>query len=70
MSDGPLIGISFTSVTFHSLLEEIDKISKDKFDKLYYNKVEALLVPYYKIMDIDKNNEMIKHFEKYNNGKN
>ena len=53
----------------HSLLEEIGKISRDKFDELYLNKVRALLVPYYGIMDIDKNNGMIKHFEKYNNGK-
>ena len=49
-----LIGISFTSVTFHSILEEIDKIDKKYPDDVYFPKVEELLKPYYKIKGINK----------------
>ena len=69
MSSDPLIGISFTSVTFHSLLEKIDKINKISEDKAYFENVRELLQPYYQVMEIDENEEMISHFEKYNNGK-
>ena len=69
MSCNPLIGISFTSVSFHVLFEKIVKIKKDELD--YLRKVDELLKDYYyPIMEIDKNVEMMNIFNKYNNGKN
>ena len=69
MSDSLLVAISFTSISFHTFLEILDKIKIIKIDKSYFKKVDELLKDYYKIIDIDENEQMINFLENNNNGK-
>ena len=69
MTTNSLIGLSFIGVSFHFILEKIDEIDKNYEDNVFFPKVRELLQSYYKIMEIDEQEQMINHFEIYNDRK-